>query len=386
MSRPKIALIRQYYNPFAGGGRNLENLALKLLEKGFEVHIFTRGWINEINSAFNLHKIGIPQFPKTLRPYYFCRKVEDILKKEKFDIIFSLEKILVQDIYRAGNGIQKEWFKIWNSITLNLLKKASIWLRAKHYMSLYLEKRFFKKAKYKKIIANSNLLKQEISKNYNIPEEKIEVIYNEVDLKKFNPENKRFHSEIRKQFNIKKDEFLILFVGSGFVRKGLRYLIQACSFLDLNKDFKLLIVGRGNIKPYVDIVKRLNLQDKVIFAGHLRYIEKIYGASDLFVLPTLYDPFSNVCLETMASGIPVITSNKNGASEVVSQVDKRFILENPTDSFEIAKKIEMFFNHQFRERVGKLNRFVAEQYSIEVMCEKVLNIYERIKSIKNDKN
>ena len=150
----------------------------------------------------------------------------------------------------------------------------------------------------------------------------------------------------------------------------------------MNKDYKLLIVGRGNNKPYRKLAKRLNLQDKVIFAGYLNYIEKIYGASDLLVLPTLYDPFSNVCLEAMASGIPVITSKKNGASEVVSQVDKKVILKNPRDDFEIAKKIEMFFSQTFKEKVQKLSRTVTEQYSIEESYGKVLQIYEKI----NEKN
>ncbi|GAJ05049.1 unnamed protein product, partial [marine sediment metagenome] len=139
-------------------------------------------------------------------------------------------------------------------------------------------------------------------------------------MEEFHPKNRAlFREEIREEFNIGNDEFLILFVGSGYRRKGLRYLIEAISLLKEEKPLKVLVVAKGKKRPYLRLARRLGREDKIIFTGGRKDLRKFYAASDLFVLPTVYEPFGNVCLETLASGLPIIVSRAGGAAEIITE-------------------------------------------------------------------
>ncbi len=125
----------------------------------------------------------------------------------------------------------------------------------------------------------------------------------------------------------------MLFVGSGFERKGLNYLLEA---LDLVMEpITLLIVGKGQkVKS-----KKFDTKHQILFCGPQREIYKYYAAADIFVFPALYEPFGNVHLEALASGLPVITTKRTGAAEIIKDGIHGYIIESPEDSYSIAEKI-----------------------------------------------
>ncbi len=380
----RIALIKHHFHPYGGAEGYVFNLAKFLIKKGHQVDVFSISISEETPKEIIFHPIRVIKHPSALRAIIFSFKVKQLLRKENFDIIHSFERTSYQDIYRAGDGCYKQWVNEIIENSNNIFDKIYLRSRFKDLILIHLEKRVCNTSPI--IISNSKMIKKSLIRNYNIQDSKIKVIYNGVDLNKFHPRNKEFfYKEIRDKYNISLNEFLILFVGSGFRRKGLKYLLKGICILK-DKPIKLLIVGQGRRKPYLKIIEKLNIYNKVIFAGTTKEIEKFYASADMLVLPSLYDAFSNVCLEAMASGIPVITSNKNGASEVVSQVDKGFILENPTDSFEIANKIEILFNSQFYKETKELSRNIAEKFPVEASFEKILQIYEMVKAKKITEN
>ena len=101
--------------------------------------------------------------------------------------------------------------------------------------------------------------------------------------------------------------------------RGSEYLLQAISLLNVRgKRVKLMVVGKDHSAPYKRMSEQLGVAETGRFyRGLLLDIEKYYGAADIFVLPTLYDPFSNACLEAFGSGLPVITTAQNGFSELI---------------------------------------------------------------------
>src|SRR5213075_837870 len=102
----------------------------------------------------------------------------------------------------------------------------------------------------------------------------------------------------------------LLFAGSGWERKGLLFAIEAMQ-LCKNRKMRLLVAGRGNERSYKS--------KRVKFLGEVDDLVRIYAAADIFILPTIYDPFSNACLEALACGLPVITTRSNGFSEIVDE-------------------------------------------------------------------
>jgi UDP-glucose:(heptosyl)LPS alpha-1,3-glucosyltransferase len=126
------------------------------------------------------------------------------------------------------------------------------------------------------------------------------------------------------------------------------------------------------------MVNRLGIKEHVYFLGPKTDVERYYCASDLFVFPTIYDPFSNVCLEAMASGLPVITSRVNGASELLKAGKNGYIIDNPVDPIEISRKIQKGLKLN-RRSVQEFNSKLLERLSWERHLEQVLDIYGNIR-------
>ncbi|GAG70681.1 unnamed protein product, partial [marine sediment metagenome] len=209
------------------------------------------------------------------------------------------------------------------------------------------------------------------------------VIYNGVNLEEFHPKNRAlFREEIREEFNISNDEFLILFVGSGYRRKGLKYLIEAISLLKEEKLLKVLVVAKGKKRPYLRLAKRLGVKNRIVFTGGRKDLRKFYAASDLFVLPTIYEPFGNVCLETLASGLPIIVSRAGGAAEIITEGVNGLLLEDPRDSRELAEKIRLTFDNRVRNKLSKNARILAENFTVDENVKKTLEVYQQVISEK----
>ncbi|MCG2677184.1 glycosyltransferase family 4 protein, partial [bacterium] len=236
-----------------------------------------------------------------------------------------------------------------------------------------------KENNYKRIIAISKEGKEEIIKYYGVPPEDIIVVYNGVDLEEYHPQNKAlFRKEIRKEFSISEEEFFILFVGSGYRRKGLKYLVEAVSLLKEEKPLKILVVAKGKKRFYLRLARRLGVEDKIIFTGGRKDLRKFYAASDLFVLPTVYEPFGNVCLETLASGLPIIVSKTSGAAEIITEGEDGLLLKNPRDSRELAEKIRLTFDNRYRNKLSKNARILAENFTVDKNVEKTLEVYREV--------
>jgi UDP-glucose:(heptosyl)LPS alpha-1,3-glucosyltransferase len=162
-----------------------------------------------------------------------------------------------------------------------------------------------------------------------------------------------------------------LFVGADFKRKGLDTLFKAFSLLDI-RDTKLIIAGRPAKTCYVSMAKKLGIDKNVIFRGAEKEIEKLYSVADVFVLPTIYDPFSNATLEAMASGLPVITTAYNGASELIEDGIEGFVINNPLDADALAQKISTTL--QQAEDMGKKARLRAEGHSVKKAVDKIIKV------------
>jgi len=358
-------------------------LAEGLLKRGHEVHVFARKWDPHAPKGIIFHRVPTLKGPSFIKALSFSSNVKRLLQRERFDIINSFDRTLYQDIYRAGDGVHKEWRKRLLKITPNLPIRLLILFNPLHLSLLFLEKRIFKENNYKKIIAISKEGKKEIIKYYGVRPENIVVIYNGVDLEEFHPKNRAlFREEIRKEFNIDNNEFLILFVGSGFRRKGLRYLIEAISLLEKEKPLRVLVVAKSKKRAYLKLAKRQGIKNRIIFAGGRKDLRKFYAASDLFILPTIYEPFGNVCLETLASGLPIIVSGASGAAEIITEGENGLLLKDPQDSRELAEKIRLTFDNRFRNKLCKNARALAENFTVDKNVEKTLKVYQQVISEK----
>lgn len=377
----KIALVYPKYSTHGGTERFIFNFSQKLLEMGHEVHLIVGKIHVPIDKRIIVYKVPMIKLGGCFKVLSFLWFSQQVLKKHQFDIIQGFGRTIIQDVFRTGGGCHREYRKhILKKIRNPLLRYFKLY-QPRQLLILYTEKKQFLQGNYKKIAAVSNRVKKEIVSNYGVPETDIEVIYNGVDIETFRPENKKTHaSEIRNRFHIKPDEKVILFLGTGFGRKGLSFLMYAFELIkDSHADTKLVVVGKDNdMQRYVHLASELNLSDRVIFAGPQSDVKKFYAAADIFVFPTLYEPFGNVCLEAMASGLPVITSRVNGVAEIMNGMD-HLLLNDPSDIEDMARKIGFLLaDNVEREKIAIDARKIAERYTISNNAQQFVNLYQTV--------
>ena len=170
------------------------------------------------------------------------------------------------------------------------------------------------------------------------------------------------------------NDFVVLFVGSGFERKGVKYLIDAVK--SISKPVSLMIVGKGSAMRF----EKMSGNQKIIFSGPQKDVYKYYAAADIFVFPTIYEPFGNVHLEALASGLPVITTKKSGAAEIIENGKHGFVVEKPENIGEIAERIKYLMDTNILERMSVEARKIAETFSFENHIKKMMKLYSAIKN------
>jgi UDP-glucose:(heptosyl)LPS alpha-1,3-glucosyltransferase len=386
----KIAIIRKKYT-FHGGAEGFSSSFIEnLANDGHDIHIFAIKWQADArHKNIHFHKVPAITIISFFRDLSFAVSSWFLLKKqrESFDIIQTHDKTLYQDIYRAGDGCHIEWLKQrWKRTSV--IRKASIILNPYHWLVLWFERMILKGHRFKKIIAISELVRKNIVNNYGVPSSDIEVIYNGIDTDRFHPDNKeKYRNEVRRKHGLKDDDFVVLFAGSGFERKGLKYLIQAVETIP--EPVSLMIVGKGKHPPVSPLAKGgikggfVTHGRKTIFCGPQRDIHKYYAAADIFVFPTLYEPFGNVHLEALSSGLPVITTKNSGASEIIKDAVHGFIVEEPEDFKAIAERIRIFVNDRDKlQSMSENARILAEEFTFKKHMGNVLELYKSITAMR----
>jgi len=370
----KIAIIRQRYVPYGGAETFASDYIRHIADAGHEVHIFASQWAPDDRPDIHFHKVPAVRLNALTRLLSFALAAKRLLRRESFDIIQSHERTLCQDIYRAGDGCHKEWLERRKTF-LSPARRLSIALNPFHRAVLAIEKFIFTPGHYKKIIAISEMVKRDIQKHYAVPGRDIAVIYNGVALEKFHPQNKALHRQsIRRRLGIPDDAFLLLTVGSGFERKGLKFLLRALAHLRSGA-WRLLVIGKGNWGRYRAFAAA-PLRHKLIHLPQAGDIEKYYAAADAFVLPSIYEPFGNVHLEALATGLPVVAGKYSGAAELIAHKQNGMVLQNPGDPEEIAAHINFLFDPGVRQEMGRQARQLAEKFPRENNTRDMLALYD----------
>jgi glycosyltransferase involved in cell wall biosynthesis len=167
----------------------------------------------------------------------------------------------------------------------------------------------------------------------------ISVIYNGLDRERFSPLRRaELRCPARKVFGLSEADFALLLIGNDWKSKGLLCLLQAAGAV-LDPRLKILVAGRDNPAPFVAEIERLGLSGRVSFLPSRSDVEFFYAAADAYVSPSLEDAFAQPPAESMACGLPVITSRNNGGAEIIVHGENGFVMEDATDSTTLAKWI-----------------------------------------------
>jgi UDP-glucose:(heptosyl)LPS alpha-1,3-glucosyltransferase len=249
-----------------------------------------------------------------------------------------------------------------------LLNPSNLWVTWRDWWML-------RGGRYRRIVAISERVRTQLREHYKVPNQKIVTIPNGINLSRFHPGNVKERRSIRQHFNIPPDAGLVLFVGSQYRLKGLEFAIRALA--ETKTDAYLLVVGGDSSAPFKKLAEQLGVTDRVVFAGARSDLPSIYPAADVFVLPTLYETFALVCLEAMASGLPVLACPVGGIEDYLRDGENGFHIER--NSQDIAAKIDLLLNDSvLRKKLSESGLATAKNYSWEKIAKQYLSLFNEV--------
>ena len=373
----KLALIRQRYNPFGGAERFVARAAAALTASGASVTVFARDWPGD----GDVRAVRCDPFylGRVWRDRSFARAVCRAVASERFDLVQSHERLACCDVYRAGDGVHRQWLDN-RARALGPLSRIAQSLNPYHRYVLAAEARMFASARLAAVICNSHMVAGEIRRRFGLPEPKLHVIYNGVDTEAFHPRLKREHRAVmRLRLGIPESAPVLLFVGSGFERKGVGRLVAALAAMP-ERDARLVVVGRDKAEgAFRREARTLGVAERAHFAGPQQDVRPWYGLADAFALPTLYDPFPNAALEALACGLPIATSVQSGAAELVREGANGMVCD-ALDGAGITRACSTVLRLGRDPMAEVAARSAAEPLSLEAMARRLIDLYETLLS------
>jgi len=304
----KVALIHYQYLRKGGMERYLVDLIKGFTDAGDEVTVITSKVASDVPLAGRCHiiNINVSMIPKKLRGFFFSRQVNRLLPRRDFDLTISLSRTSGQQIMICG-GTHRSYLAHMGRMKGPLAR-----------LEISTEQRAYQTSRL--IVAHSEMLKDEVINLYNMPPEKVMVIHPPADTDRFSQRLRCDKQELMEKYKIRKDRLSLLFVSGDHKRKGLRPLLRAFKKLPPDR-FELIVAGAP--------LKSLDKSGKVRYVGYVDRMEELYTAVDFTVLPSLYEPFGLVVIESLLCGTPVMISDKVGARDIITD-DEGLVFESIT--------------------------------------------------------
>lgn len=288
----KIALVHRRFTTNGGTERYLVGFARWLVAAGHEPVVLCNEVRDDLRAEPGVRFVHLPMWRPTpfLKLTSLWSSATRALGAESWDAVMGFGRTGGHHLFRAGGGS--------HVAALRREHPLRRWVSPADWLEMAIDRRAVQSART--CIANSELGARGLREDYGA--ERVEVVYNGVDLERFSPDPSQ-RGLVRSELGVQGP--LALFVGNGFRRKGLHTAIAA-----LPAGWTLGVIGNDPALANTPGVR---------FLGGQREPERLLRAADALVLPTRYDPFANVCLEAMACGVPVLTTPWNGAAEVLPE-------------------------------------------------------------------
>ncbi|MBK6972184.1 MAG: glycosyltransferase family 4 protein [Sterolibacteriaceae bacterium] len=371
----KLAIVRQSYTPFGGAERFVERAVEALNRSDLSLTIVARRWrgapTHEVLRCDPFH-LG-----RTWRDASFARCVQKLIADRRFDIVQSHERITGCDVFRAGDGIHATWLEL-RSRAGGSLSRLGQALSPWHRYTLAAEAAMFADPRLRAVICNSRMVRDDLARRFGLDSAKLHVIYNGIDLDDYSPALRDAHrSRVRQEQGVGEAAPVMLFVGSGFERKGVRALIDAAAMMR-ESGAQLWIIGKDKHRArYEAHARGAGVAGRVRFLGPQQDVRPYYGAADAFALPTLYDPFPNAALEALASGLPLVTSASCGASELVEPGRNGFVCD-ALDIPALARSLDALCAPGAARAMAAAARATAMPLSREAMADRLVALYRSL--------
>ncbi len=369
----RIAVVIPKYGLLGGA----EGFAYELTERlamrgGWDVHVFAHQY-RRGDAPVTFHRVLLPPFPRFMRQIYFAWGVDRGIRRGRFDLIHSHDRIWGMHLLTMHGIPHERWVKNVRNKRMSLFDRAVA----------RVERRGLSSPSLRMVLPVSDLTKEEIERAYALPETRLRVIHPGIAAERFaSLSQDACRREVRQRHHLAESDLVVLFVGMNFEIKRLDLVMEGMAELlreePTGSRLRLMVVGKGEVGRYQALARRLGIAERTVFAGATREVEAYYLASDIFVMPSTFDTFGMAVLEAMAAGLPVIITRKVGARDLVRDGVEGFILSDSPPPSELTEKLALLLNPARRRRMGRQAGETALQHTWDRVADEMASIY-RIK-------
>jgi UDP-glucose:(heptosyl)LPS alpha-1,3-glucosyltransferase len=377
-------------------------LARRLVADGHQVHLYACRWDPAALPAnLHYHRVVVPRYPRFLRPWYFSAACQRSLALARHDVTVGFDKISGVDVLYPQGGLYAacadyNLLKYRHPLVRQIVRMLKVFDPA-HHSFLALERAQYRAPGGKSlsnfvserdfppggdrgqrplIVAISEMVRSHFQQYYQFDPRDLRVVRVAMNPERFNERDRpRRRLYWREQWGFAPDANVALFAGINYRLKGLEPLLHALRRVRTDPPLHLLVAGKRNTAGFERMARRLGLGERVRFIGYCSDVRNCYFAADFFVHPTFYDPCSNVVLEAMACGLPVITSRYNGASELLHPPHEGFVIDDPHDHAHLAWCMEQLLDPARRAACGAAARRTASQWTFEQHYGAMLKVF-----------
>jgi glycosyltransferase involved in cell wall biosynthesis len=391
----KVCFFSPEYWPLSGGtGAYVYYLSNELIRNGYSICVVTGSNQTldvKVNDKLNVFFLKIPKIP-VVKSFMLAassyRKLNSVRPSVNVDITHAnlpltpnfavppnFGKTLVCTVHSTWKG-EAEAIRREPYSRLNANEKFMV---SFNWFLRIFEEKMLERAK--KIIAVSHFTKRELVGYYEIPEEKIRVIHNGVDVDKFQPApDKR---KIKAELGFNPDDIAIVSVGRLYARKGLFTLIESMpAVVERFRNAKFIISGKGQsdeMRKLIAHAEKLGVKNNIIFTGYYpdKKLPKLYQAADVFAFSTFYEHHPFAVLEALSTGLPVVTTNVGGIPETIENGKNGFLVE-PFNPMQFANRILYVLEHPTEAaQMGFMARkTIMEHFDWRIVVKNVLKVYD----------
>ncbi len=381
----RIGLVIDVFSPERGGGEGYcVRLAKELLRRGHEVHVFADRWDEAEGVAY--HRVPARAPGKTLPMIRFALRSKKAVSAFDLDVVHAVGKALGMNLFNSHGGVEARWlaqnFRSIESPLYRIWKKTCRYLSLRHHFIARLERIQYTDPGVVRYVAISDMLARHMRETYDLSEEKLRIVYNGVDTETFSPANRARHRDaVRRELGTPSGAPVVFHVTNNFRLKGLKPLVRALRRVRENprgRGAELWVLGRGRRRPYARLASKLGVREAVRFLGWREKPERFYASADVYAHPTFYDACSLSVLEALASGLPAVTTETNGASGYIDDGVQGFVLPDAADDAALAEGLLKALEPDFQAKAGIAARARAEEYPLSRNTEEMIAVYREV--------
>jgi UDP-glucose:(heptosyl)LPS alpha-1,3-glucosyltransferase len=380
-----IAFCYESVLPARGGCETyIGDLSRRLAKEGHEVHLYSCRWdASALPQGMIFHKLEVPRGPRFLRPWRFAQACEQALAGQQHDVSMGFDKTWGQDILYPQGGLhlasrEHNLRKFSHPLVRQLAGFGKALDPASRSFAM-LERKQYLGTDQPIILVNSKMVQGHFQRFYQLGPERVRVLYSAIDPGRFAAEDQEQRRQAeRTRWRVDPGEPVGLFVAMNYRLKGLAPLIRALAEIPREVRFRLAIIGDPKFSKYARLAARLGVAERCLFLGHRRDPKDAYFAGDFLVHPTFYDPCSLVVLEALACGLPVITTQYNGASELLSVPENGRVIQDPHNAQELAQAITDLLDPVAHPSHVAAARAAAQRWTFENHYQQMLQVFEEV--------